>query len=96
MRKCDMSIAKKGAGVIGEVGLKGLAAVAETLTMDLHKGQQGGKGTIDRINESMRQAAEIAKAESIEERLRALKAEKAHEVPSPGEKSKTRERGFER
>ena len=91
-----MSIGKKGAGMIGEAGLKGLAAVAETLTMDLHKGKQASKGTIDRINDSKRQAAEIAKAESIEERLRALKAEKAHDAPSLGDKQKIRERGFER
>ena len=91
-----MSIAKKAAGLVGEAGLKGLAAVAETLTMGLHDGNQASKGTIDRINESKRQAAEIAKAESIEERLRVLKTEKAHDAPSLGDKQKIRERGFER
>ena len=91
-----MSIGKKGAGIVGEAGLKGLAAVAEMLTMDLHKGKQADKGTIDRINESKRQAAEIARTESIEERLRALKTEKAHDAPAFGDKQKTRERGFER
>ena len=91
-----MSIGKKAAGLVGEAGLKGLAAVAETLTMDLHKGQKADKGMIDRIDESKRQVAEIAKAESVEERLRVLKAEKAHDAPSLGDKQKTRERGFER
>ena len=91
-----MSIAKKTAGLFGEAGLKGLAAVAETLTMDLHKGKQASKGTIDRINESKREAAEIERTESIEERLRALKTEKAHDAPSLGDKQKIRERGFER
>ena len=51
---------------------------------------------IDRIDESKRQAAELAKRESIEERLRALKTEKAHDAPAFGDKQKTRERGFER
>ena len=96
MRKREMSIAKKGAGMIGEAGLKGLAAVAETLSVDLHKGQKADKGMIDRIDESKRQAAELAKRESIEERLRALKTEKAHDAPAFGDKQKTRERGFER
>ena len=91
-----MSIAKKGAGLVGEAGLKGLAAVAETLTMGLHDGKQASKGTIDRINESKRQAAEIARTESIEERLRVLKTEKAHDAPALGDKQKIRERGFER
>ena len=91
-----MSIGKKAAELVGEAGLKGLAAVAETLTMDLHKGKQADKGTIDRINESKRQAVELAKRESIEERLRALKVEKAHDAPSLGDKRKIRECGFER
>ena len=91
-----MSIAKKTASMIGEAGLKGLAAAAETLTMDLHKGRQAGKGTIDRIDEAKRQAAEIAKAETIEAKLQALKAEKGHEAPSLGDKPRTKERGFER
>ena len=91
-----MSIGKKAAGIIGEAGLKGLAAAAETLTMGLHDGKQASKGTIDRINESKRQAAELARAESIEEWLRALKTEKAHDAPSLGDKQKIREREFER
>ena len=82
--------------MIGEAGPKGLAAAAETLTMDLHKGRQASKGTIDRIDEAKRQAAEIAKAETIEAKLQALKAEKGHEAPSLGDAQKIRERGFER
>ena len=91
-----MSIIKAAVGAIGEALLKGVAATSETLTMDLQKDKQASKGTIDRINDSKRQAAEMAKTNSISDRLQALKAERTSQSLSRGDKHKAKDKGFER
>ena len=64
--------------------------------MDLQKDKRASKGTIDRINDAKRQAAERVKADGIADRLQALKAERTPKSPSRGDKQKTKDRGFER
>ena len=90
-----MSIIKAAVGAMGEAVLKGVAATSETLTMDLQKDKRASKGTIDRINDS-KKTAEIAKADSITDRLRALKTERAPRLLSRGNKQNAKDKGFER